>query len=322
MTGIQHRRLKALEAFEAVSRHKTVQEAAQELGVTASAVSHQLRKLAEDLGEKLVVRHGRGIELTPAGDRLAARLREAFVKIDRSVAEVIGTGHDEIRLAVCSCFAPGWLIKRLGDFNKENPGIDLQLRMYAQYPELTDHTADAFISIKPTESGFWSTKIVAEELVAVAKPTYGGHRSAPGEGMPPITTWIEPEEFGWDWRTFSERAGIPLKEIDRGHWLQASHYYLALEMAKAGLGVALVPDFLAEDAIISGAVERISAYRVPTGEDYYLCVKVARREEAGLKALIRWFRSQAQSEPAPAAERRTGKTRKLPSTAESDSFAK
>jgi LysR family transcriptional regulator, glycine cleavage system transcriptional activator len=319
-----HRRLRALETFEAVSRHNSIAGAACELGVTPSAVSHQLRNLAEELGEALVVRHGRGIALSVAGARLAVRLREAFIKIDRSVAEAIGTDHDVLRLAVCSCFAPGWLIGRLQSFAKQNPGIDLQLRMYAQYPELTDHVADAFITIKPRESGFWSTKVVTERLFAVAAP--GTARGAlPGvrgfaNGLPPITTWLEPKEFAGDWLAFCARSGIPLKEIYRGTWLQASHYYLATEMAKAGLGVALVPDFLAESAIASGLLERLSDCDLLTGEDYHLCIKTARRDETALRALASWFRAQTRSETESAAKRRVARTPAIRTTAESDSF--
>jgi LysR family transcriptional regulator, glycine cleavage system transcriptional activator len=290
MTANHHRRLKALEAFEAVSRQRSIAGAADELGVTPSAISHQLRKLTEDLGEKLVERAGRTVTLTPAGKRLAARLQTAFAQIDRSVADVIGSDRDVLRLAVCSSFAPGWLIGRLRSFIDANPAIDLQLRMYARDPELTDHVADAFVTTLPTEAGFWSTKIMTERLVAVAAPT--NHRF-PG-GLPPITTSIDPDDFASDWTAFSELSGIPLKQISSGNWLQASHYVLAIEMAKARLGVALVPDFLAKSGIEKGDLTLVSDCRLPTDEDYYLCVKTARRDEAGLKALVRWFRKQVE----------------------------
>lgn len=73
----------------------------------------------------------------------------AFDQIDRSIGEMPGTGQATVRLAVCSRFAPGWLIRRLGDFYSTHPGFSLQLRMYATDPELTDEVADAFVTTTP-----------------------------------------------------------------------------------------------------------------------------------------------------------------------------
>ncbi|PSM16698.1 LysR substrate-binding domain-containing protein [Nitratireductor sp. StC3] len=281
--------MRALEIFEAVSRHESIHGAAAELGVTQSAVSHQIRKLSEVVGERVVVRSGRGIMLTPAGRRLAAKLQVAFTQIERSLAEVVGTDRDVLRLAICSSFAPGWLIGRLGSFFAAHPEIDLQLRMYAQDPELTDAVADAFVTTLPTERGFWAMQLQAEKLIAVAPAPESRFAS---QSLPLVTTTLDPLRLGDDWIAWSRIAGVALTDIHTGRWLQTSHYLLALEMAKNGLGMALVPDFLAARDIEAGRLRALSPARLPTEEDYYLCIKAARRDETALRAFEAWFRRQ------------------------------
>lgn len=284
--------LRPLQTFEAVSRHMSISKAAEELGVTQSAVSHQTRLLAEKLGEKLLVKAGRGVVLTDAGRRLASRLQSAFGQIDQSVADVVGADRDVLRLAVCSSFAPGWLIGRLKSFYEDHPNFDLQLRMYAKDPALTDEVADAFVTTFPSEAGFWALKMRAEKLIPVVAGSFVRSRS---RRMPLITTTIDPARLGGDWRAYCETAGVSLDALQTGQWRQVSHYVLALDMARAGLGAALVPDFLAQEDIAAGTLRQLLPQSLPTHEDYYLCMKTSRREEPGLRALARWFKSQASS---------------------------
>lgn len=281
--------LRTLQAFEATSRHLSVSKAAQELGVTQSAVSHQLHRLSEAIGEKLVVKIGRNVGLTEAGRRLALSLSAAFSQINRSVAETIGVQRPVVRLAVCSSFAPGWLIGRLRDFYDAHPDVDLQLRMYARDPNLMDDVADAFVTTLPSEKGFWSMKLRAELLIPVGVPAFAGDMR---KRKPLVTTTLDPARLGGDWRAYCETAGLSLDRLRAGPWRQVTHYCLALEMARRGLGVALVPEFLAEEDIAAGLLTQLWTAQLPTHEDYYLCVKAIRRREAPLRALIGWFKRQ------------------------------
>lgn len=267
-------------------------KAAVELGVTQSAISHQIRQLSEELGEKLFATIGRNTVLTPAGRRFAETIQTAFGQIDRSIAETVGEKRNVVRIAVCSSFAPGWLIKRIGGFHAKNPHIDLQLRMYAADPELTDTVADAFVTTLPKVAGFAAFQLRPELLA----PVYAASKAAlvPGQ-LPLITTTLDPARFGDDWTRFCDVAGVPFESLHTGRWLQVSHYVMACDMAKAGLGVALVPDFLAEADVEAGRLRFLSASRLPTHEDYYLCVKHARQNEPGLRAVVAWFRSQVES---------------------------
>ena len=289
---------RALEAFEAVSRHLSVSAAAAELNVTQSAISHQLRLLTDLVGERLLQKQGRGIALTEAGDRLARKLQPAFAEIVRSVGDAIGGTRNVVRLAICSSFGPSWLVPRLAGFYATKPDFDLQLCMYARDPELTDAVADAFVTTLPTEKGFEAVLLWPEKLVPVVASAADG---ATGPAL--ITTELQPGRHGDDWKAYGALSGHDM--APDGRWLFASHYLIALEMAKAGLGAALVPDFLAARDLEAGTIRVLFDAALPTHEDYYLCVKESRRGEPEIDALIRWFKSQL---PRPARFNGSGAT--------------
>ena len=119
--------LRSLQYFEAVVRHRSIRLAAVDLGVTQSAVSHQLRRFSETIGQQLLVKSGRGIALTPAGEKLGTRLVSAFANLDDLVNDIAGDGRQTLQIAICSTFGPGWLIERLDDFYTSYPDINLEL---------------------------------------------------------------------------------------------------------------------------------------------------------------------------------------------------
>lgn len=296
MRPLKRLNFRSLQAFEAVSRHMSVSIAAEELGITQSAVSHQIRQLSEELGEKLLVKQGRGVVLTPAGAKLAQRLQAAFTDIGRSVNEVIGGERGRVRIAVCSSFGPGWLIPRLPRFRALNPNVELQLSLQVKEPELTDAIADAFITAKPREPGFTTMLVREERLVAVGLPQL---IAGFGRDLPLITTQIQPCKIGNDWRQFVRIAGLEIEGPPGGQWLLASDFMLALAMAKAGLGAALVPDFIVEQDLALGTLARLDRALMPTGDDYYLCIKEGRKYEPALDNLARWFRLEALRDSLP-----------------------
>ncbi len=280
--------LRALHTFETVSRHLSVAAAAEELGVTQSAVSHQLRLLGEIVGERLFQKNGRGIALTEAGRDLARRLQPAFAEIDRSLAEAIGGTRDRVRLAVCSSFAQAWLVPRLHSFYAAHPDIDLQIIMYAQDPELSDATGDAFVTTLPKDRGYHAQLLWPEYLVPVVSSTAAG-RKKPQKF---ITTELQPGKIGSDWLAYAHHSGRPDLSPADGRWLFASHYVIALDMVREELGAALVPDFLVEPEIAAGRLTLLDGAGLPTHEDYHLCIKASRRSEPGLDALMRWFKQE------------------------------
>jgi LysR family glycine cleavage system transcriptional activator len=282
--------LRSLQYFEAVARLGSVSLASAEFGVSASAVSHQLRDLSASLGEELIVRNGRGIALSPAGVRLAARLTATFSDIDAIIAETIGTPRHVLRLGVCSSFGPAWMAPRMPSFLGAHPEIDLELRLYAQDPEQTQANADAFVTAQPVKPGFEAINLFDEVLVAVRKRSAPAAR--PGSPVRLITTDIEPERLGDDWTTFAAATGGRRQDLGIDDMIRSTHYLLALELAKAGLGLALVPDFLAAEALANGSLELVHGARVPSERRYQLCFKTAHAADPAIRTLSRWMKTQ------------------------------
>ena len=289
------RLIRSLHYFEAVARHQSLKLAAAELGVSQSAVSHQLRELTVALGEQLFIRAGRGIALTPTGRRLADRLAATFSGLQSSLDDIVGSGRPSLRLAVCSSFGPGWLIPRLAAFYAAHPGVTLQLRLYAQDPEQTTQVADAFVTAQPLKPGFAAVHVLDEMLVAVAAPQLCGRAPDGRHGL--ITTDIAPGQVGQDWSDFCAATGRSLDALQAGSFLECSHYMLAIEMARAGLGVALVPDFLARRDSEAGTLRYLDRRPVPSGRRYHLCFKKSRAHEPEIRAFVQWLKAERAPRP-------------------------
>lgn len=283
--------LRGFQVFEAVARHLSATQAAAELGITQSAVSHQLRHLAEYLGEELIERQGRRISLTEAGARLAEALDDALDLIERSAATTIGLNRRMVRLAMYPSFSAGWLIAALPAFTAANPDIDLRLVMMSDPPEISDRLADVFITSETPRRGYWSVRLFAELLLPVANPAFA---AGYGDGLPLITSETDPVATGIDWESFAALNGLSLPGIRRGPWQCCSHYLLALEMARAGMGVALVPDFLAAPSLARGELCRLAGEPMPTGLHYDVHVKYERRREPDILQLVTWLRRMAR----------------------------
>jgi DNA-binding transcriptional LysR family regulator len=298
------RLIRSLHYFEAVARHGSVKGAAEELGVSQSAVSHQLRDLTGALGEQLFIRAGRGIALTDTGRRLAEKLATAFSGLQSSLDDIIGSGRPSLRLAVCSSFGPGWLIPRLPSFHAAHPTVNLQLRLYAQDPEQTAEVADAFVTAQELKPGFTAVHLLDEMLVAVASPELRG--AAAGRGVPLITTDITAERFGQEWHDYCAATGVSLEKLQSGRFLECSHYMLAVEMARAGLGLALVPDFLARRHVEAGGLAYVDRRLVPSGRRYHLCFKKSLAQDPEVRALVTLLKAERAPRPVANIAQKSG----------------
>ncbi|THD82429.1 LysR family transcriptional regulator [Aliigemmobacter aestuarii] len=285
--------LRSLQYFEAVARLGSVAAAGEELGVSASAVSHQLRSLSGFVGEVLFHKSGRGLVLSEKGILLQSMIATAFSQLDTALSGTIFQEKKCLRIAVCSSFGPFWLAERLPKFLARNPGLNIELRLYAQDPELSDQVADVIVTANTVREGFDSVTLFEETLIAVGKPG-----TAPIEDDLPeslITTDVPPDTLGKDWHDFCAGAGLDATGIEDTEFVRCTHYLLALALAKAGVGVALVPEFVANEAIEAGQVVCLNPVRVPSGRRYRFCYKAARRSDPDLRTLIQWMKSLVNS---------------------------
>ncbi|HAC00937.1 LysR family transcriptional regulator [Brevundimonas naejangsanensis] len=285
----KHRRrinVRSFQVFEAIARLRSLTRAAEELGITQSAVSHQLRALAERLGEDLTERQGRTIRLTDAGNRLARSLGAAFDLIEEQVTVFEGE-RNIVRVGTYSSFAASWLIPRLPDFFAACPNVDLRVIMLYDPHEISIRLADIFITSEPLASGFSAKRLFSERLVPVVRVDGPEDFALP---VRLISAEAEVGIAGRAWEAFASLNALDIAAIRSEDWLCCSHYILAQEMALCGMGAALLPDFMATRLIEDGRLRRLPGHALPTGQSLDIHVPTARRNETPIAAFSNWLR--------------------------------
>lgn len=237
--------LNALRAFEAVARTGRVTLAAQELNVTHSAVSRQVKGLEASLGVRLFAGPKNRLQLTAAGEALAPSLTAAFDQIASAVRRTRAEGED-LHIAVNSSLSVKWLIPRLGRFQARHPQIRLQLSELS--PHATAHRgAHAVVRIVPTSrlTDPGCTPFIRNALGAVMSPTVARRFQADPLAAPRVGAATHPEA----WPIFAELAGL---ELPPGPERPFAHIHFAMDAAVAGLGAAVLSWPLCADEVADG----------------------------------------------------------------------
>jgi len=249
--------LNALRAFEAVARTGRVTLAADELAVTHSAVSRQVKALEAALGVRLFSGPKNRLELTVAGRELAPALTEAFDQIATAVRNV-RTGGEDLHIAVNASLSVKWLIPRLSAFQAAHPAVRLQLSELA--PHATTHRgAQAVVRIVPLArlSDPNVTAFARNALGVVMSPTLAErHRDDP-LAAPRLAAQTHPEA----WHIWAEHAGVELRPAPERPF---AHVHFAQDAAAAGLGAAVVSWVFAAEDVAAGRLVAPLGFRWST----------------------------------------------------------
>ncbi|NRG16996.1 LysR family transcriptional regulator [Rhizobiales bacterium] len=244
---------KKLRAFEAAARHLSFKLAAEELAVTPSAISHQIRALESELGEALFKRHTRALSLTDAGAAYANSLKAAFDDIDAATARIRAhPRRTSLRVALLSSFATNWLVRRLGAFSALHPSIEVFLLPSVGLARLEHGNADIAIRYgKGDWAGLDARLLAAETLTPVCSPAYrsanGGMRAV--EDLSNCTLLFSHSENPMEWPSWCGVAGI---ELAGAKCRYLHDYNIVLQAAEDGLGVAMGRRWLIGDRIRKG----------------------------------------------------------------------
>lgn len=236
--------LNALRAFEAMARTGRATLAAEELHVTHSAVSRQVKALEQSLGVRLFTGPKHRLELTPAGAALLPALTAAFDQIAGAVRQVRG-GAEDLHIAVNASISVKWLIPRLSRFTQVHPGVRLHLTELA--PQATaQRGADAVVRLVPTSrlADPLATAFMPSQLGAVMSPGLA-ERFPDALRAPRLVSQTHPQ----GWAIWAALAGLELPAAPEQPF---AHLHFALDAAIAGLGVAVLPWPLVADYVASG----------------------------------------------------------------------
>lgn len=253
--------LNALRAFEAAARRLSFKEAAAELFVTPTAISHQIRNLEGLVGFKLFERSGNTIVLTRAGERFFPVLRDGFDRIAQSVVDLQREG-DALTISVTPAFASMVLIPRLSQLRGLHPGISLTVNATEKIVDLGKAEADLAVRYGPERSRpLHSQLLYRDRYVAVASPAWVGAQSLPVSAQVLAASdllgyqWKNANLQGPTWASWMGIAGI--SGFDTARYIGFSEESHAIQGALDGAGVALASTVLVGPELRAGRLMQV-----------------------------------------------------------------
>ncbi len=300
MTGRDLPPLSALRAFEAAARHLSFRVAAEELGLTQSAISHQVAGLERHFGTSLFDRSGRRIALTAAGRMLFPRIRDGFDRFARG-AELLRRSRmsDDLRVQVYVTVAVRWLIPRLHRFQTANPNVVVRVNTSHFDWEFDPQIADLGLicTAAPDRPGLQYDHLFDALLFPVCTP--GLAQSGLGLRQPvdlvnhallQVYTTVN------DWHLWLQAAGVP--DLKGRAAAQFDSYLLAIEAALDGQGVALAPHFMVAEDLKLGRLVRPFPVEVRQPARWYLVYPTERGSDRPIDSFRNWLKGEIIADPA------------------------
>ena len=289
--------LNALRAFEATARLRSFSAAADELFVTHGAVSRHVRSLEDAVGIRLLHRNAHSTEATPQGLRLAEGLSSAFTLIQASLEQLKPA---PLILSCSESIMMYWLLPRISRFQQAHPAIDMQFNMsYGAIDFARDNIAVAIrlSTIDPPKNALVS-EVVDEWVGPVCSAEYmRSHRLESAHDMDRSRLLVSRTRPA-AWMEWFKASGQAIKDLPIADSFE--HFYLLIQAAKCGLGVASVPRMLVQDDLKAGTlVAPFGFVRGPNKLVLWLSPKLSSTPE--VNALEDWLsRELRQSERGPA----------------------
>jgi LysR family glycine cleavage system transcriptional activator len=242
--------LTALRAFEAAARHGSFKEAAAELSLTPTAISHQVRALEAHLGVKLFERQTRLVRLTAPGQHLGAALRESFDGMAEALTSIMPR-RATVTLSTTPAFAAQWVLPRLDAFAAAHGDIDLRLHASNALADLHGGEVDLAIRYgRGRYAGLTTHFLMADRFVPVASPRLMLSKPADLLKHPLIHfEWHRPDRSHPSWQLWFKQAGLRFPTRRNLRFTEESH---AIQAAVAGQGVALLSEVLVANEIARG----------------------------------------------------------------------
>ena len=291
--------INGLQAFEAAARHLSFARAADELGLTPTAISHRIRNLEAELGVVLFRRGHRSVTLTEEGARIARDLSESFDCLKMSVAKLRQCGTEHLTLLAPPSFASLWLLPRLPKFQERFPDIHLTL-LPTDAPDLERNDADATITFGcSADQNFKTDCLFENRLMPVCSPDfaerYGALDNPEAISNAPLLHVmdgsVQPPLPGWqDWL---RSAGV--SQLDALDGIRFGACHLAIEAARLGHGLALAVSTLIADDIQSSALVAPFERSLPIPQSYALIYPPEHATRPALRSFRSWLLGYAQS---------------------------
>lgn len=289
--------LTALRCLDASARLGSFTRAAQEVHLTQGAVSHQILKLEEDLGVPLFERKRSGLVLTPCGRAYWNDVLLALQQLERATQSIRMQGEQGgmLNLSTASSFGTYWLLPRLGGFLARHPEVTLNISMHIGEVDFSSMRHDAAVEFSPGAT----PELCAHKVADVVVHPYGAplllaeHAGQPLAQLLQSVPLIHQNTLMEAWPGWLEAAGLA-QQVQLEHCARGSRYDLlsmALNGAIAGLGVALLPGYIADAALQTGQLQRLSEVSWTSSKAYYLRFPRWKSGQPALRKFCEWLDS-------------------------------
>jgi LysR family glycine cleavage system transcriptional activator len=290
--------LNGLRAFEAAARHLSFTQAASELNVTQTAISHQIRRLEEELGLRLFIRKNRALALTAKAKEYLPGVRAAFNDL-RLATEYLLRKDDgnKLTISTLASLAAKWLLPRLSTFQEAHPGIDVRITTSAALIDFKTGDVDAAIRYG---RGHWpgvrAEWLMADELFPVCSPALlkGDKPLRCPEDLAHRTLLHTTGGYDDDWRQWLTAAGLP-SNISKQPGVSFDLIFMTIQAAIDGIGVAMGRTSYVQDDIAKGRLVVPFKIALPSDAGFYLVSPEAAADSPKLQAFRQWLVASAKS---------------------------
>lgn len=290
--------LNAVRAFEAAARRGNFNQAAEELNVTPSAISHQVRSLEEFFGTKLFQRSGRSVQLTTKSRDFLRSVTQALDQVNAASQRMMRRPEGNLlNISVSPTFATGWLVPRISEFQVDHPELEIRMTTGTGLADFLNTDID--LSIAYSRGDFpedvSSLHLMTEHCVPVCSPTYmreHGPLTTPADIRRCTLLHVLPR-LG-QWRNWMHVAGVDGVDAERGPKFQNTP--LSLEAARSGVGVAISNLEFIEDQLRQGTLVAPFQVEVPSESGYYLVYPAEHADEPKIDVFRQWLLAKMEHE--------------------------
>jgi len=281
--------LRGLRTFCVAARYESFRTAGEELFVTSSAVSHQIKSLEEELGQQLFDRASRELKLTETGRSLYEEVSPLIEQLDAVAAQFKKDGtSSSIRISVQPFFGSEYFVPRLSEFTAKHPEIDIQVGTSDESYE--KHPSDADLSIRlfrspPTDMS--SYLLFPLRLVPAGSPEFKQAMTVKKKIIVGEFPLIVHESQRKAWKQWAKANGIKLPENSKK--VRLDSMIAVMRAAQQGIGAALVPMPMSELWFKEGSIVRLFKNELVADASYYLVCKEDRAEERSVQVLRDWI---------------------------------
>lgn len=281
--------LPAVRAFEAAARLGSFTRAAAELHMTQAAVSYQIKQLEERLGLRLFQRQPRQVVLTPAGQRLATAVIDAFQRLNQAFEHLHERAETELAITALPTIAVAWLVPRLGAFQLAHPRIAVRLDTGVPLLDLEQDEFDVGIRIGAGEwPGTRADLLLPSLFTPLCSPALRERLRTPAD-------LLALPRFGRErwWREWFVAAGIADADLATKPGMDLDVEQHAVASAIAGHGVAISSPIFFEPELAAGRLLQPFDLVMRDARDYWLAYPAARADSGKIRAFRDWLLDQA-----------------------------